>query len=348
MDSLPYIQGCHLLLLPDVVRKIADVDISNIQSRLMMKSVCKAWNAWIPRYPPAPPSERLTKQLFRWESFVCWWCLRKRTLADILKTKQISEAIETFTCHSFSSYTKTWATYEQRYDDSLAGAHTPLYCQDCLYSTRNEGHGIPPILRELIDQKCDLSINLYENQRQSVHLNRNKKKIKIKKDRSSNGKQHGMSTCIPPYLRAIRDKDAKIFFKHSPITPASIHIDHDNRFGFEPVCLFSWGKCSSCNWHGDDLDRCPICRAVIHVGGCGGDPTCKQSSTWHEKHHHHHQHQHQQSISPSPCSCRSILKSKCIHCPASVYLDDMRFEERFWSRPTCEKCAKERMQSATN
>ncbi len=233
----------------------------------MLKSI--QFHTTIPSAPSVGPCIKSFKK-YSWKRFVCWWCLNICNLRDILETTQgdwlsldVEEKILDW--HTFLEYDTTsgqWYSYLETVDQLTFNDHVaPLFCSDC-YTTRS----IPATMRDVIWTKQHLSRNIIANQNLCAQ---------DLSSRSAPDFNHKSKL----YMEALRLRNVSLCFPHSPIAPNNPVFNQSTSIDFHHW-LLTWNHCPQCHWHGQSMDRCPLCEQVFHIGG---DTLCQFGAMVHQR-----------------------------------------------------------------
>ncbi len=139
----------------------------------------------------------------------------------------------------------------------------PLFCTDC-YATDT----IPSWMFDVIHSKQHLSRNIIANQSRAQNSF-------VKSLRKPPDFRHKSKL----YLEALRVRNVSLCFPHSPIAPINPVCNQSTSIDFHHW-LLTWNHCPQCHWHGQSMDRCPLCEQVFHIGG---DTLCQFGAMVHQR-----------------------------------------------------------------
>ncbi len=250
----------------DILRLLADFYVDR-ETRQLMRCLNRQFHTTIPSAPSVGPCIKSFRK-YSWKRFVCWWCLNICNLSDLDETIQGDWLLDqdTYTdSHTFLEYDTAsgqWYSYVEPLDQLSFNKHVaPLFCNDC-YGMDT----IPSLMFDVIHSKQHLSRNIIANQNRCAQ------------DLSSRFAPD-FSHMSVLYLEALRLRNVSLCFPHSPIAPQNPVFNQSCSINFRHW-LLTWNHCPECHWHGQSMDRCPLCKQVFHIGG---DSLCHFGAMVHQR-----------------------------------------------------------------
>ncbi len=247
----------NLCTLPrDVLHLLADRYVS-FKDRKALRCLSKHFHSTIASAPAIGPSQELFRNVYKWDRYVCWWCLHLGSLTEIdwPETNQFDDRCHSSELLDYDSIRNQWFQYETCVSELQ---DQPLFCRQCYAN-------FPMQLFQMIFNRYYLGLNIMVNAKwrklQSIGKDDRQREY-LKKS------SHKLENSL--FLLAIREEKISVY---NPFSPIGVKVK-EQKTSF----LLTWNYCPECHWHGQALDRCQECAQLFHIGG---NPNCSNGKRGH-------------------------------------------------------------------